>query len=122
MIEFISIYGRVLKLLGEDSRLAYGLTVANFFLALAIFTEPVLFGRIIDVLSHLDVTKQSSSWQVALPYVLAWVFFSLFEIVCTSFLALQSDKLAHQRRQIILRRYFEHVLELPATTKFTQVV
>ena len=115
MIEFISIYGRVLKLLGEDSRLAYGLTVANFFLALAIFTEPVLFGRIIDVLSHLDVTKQSSSWQVALPYVLAWVFFSLFEIVCTSFLALQSDKLAHQRRQIILRRYFEHVLELPAS-------
>jgi len=115
MIEFVNIYRRVLKLLGEDSRLAYWLSFTNVLLVVAIFAEPILFGRIIDVLTHLESTTLSNSWAVAYPYLLAWALLSVFEIVCTSFLALQSDKLAHRRRQIVLRQFFEHVLQLPAS-------
>lgn len=115
MFQFFRIYSRVLRQLEEDARLAYWLSFANLCMVLAMFTEPVLFGHIIDVLTHLDGDKQSSSWQAVLPYLVAWVIFGVIEIACTSILALQSDKLAHHRRQVVLRQFFEHVLQLPAS-------
>ncbi len=47
----IRLYTRVLELLGKEARLGWILAGANLLLAGAQFAEPVLFGRIIDVLS-----------------------------------------------------------------------
>ena len=46
----LRLYIRVLDLLGKEARLGWLLAVANLLLAVAQFAEPVLFGRIIDVL------------------------------------------------------------------------
>ncbi len=45
------LYTRVLELLGKEARLGWILAGANLLLAGAQFAEPVLFGRIVDVLS-----------------------------------------------------------------------
>ena len=51
----VRLYIRVLELLGKEARLGWILAVANLALAVAQFAEPVLFGRIIDVLSKTPV-------------------------------------------------------------------
>ena len=47
----LRLYTRVLELLGKEARLGWILAGANLLLAAAQFAEPVLFGRIVDVLS-----------------------------------------------------------------------
>jgi len=115
MRTFIRIYKKVLQQLGEDTPLAWWLSLANVALVLALFAEPILFGRIIDSLSQLNTQNLAGAWSASGPYLIAWVCFGLFEIVCASFLALQTDRLAHRRRHIVLRHFFEHVLQLPAS-------
>src|SRR6202043_1206257 len=83
-------------------------------LAGAQFAEPVLFGRIVDVLSgkpSTGVFASSSPW----PLLLAWVAFGLFTIGCTAAVALHAAKLAHPQRQAVLTSYFEHIMQLPLT-------
>ena len=65
------LYTRVLKLLGKEARLGWILAGANLLLAGAQFAEPVLFGRIVDVLSgksSADPSGSSSAW----PLLGAW--------------------------------------------------
>jgi len=50
-MSLLRLYTRVLELLGKETRLAWMLAGANLLLAGAQFAEPVLFGRIVDVLS-----------------------------------------------------------------------
>ena len=50
-MSLLQLYTRVLELLGKEARLGWLLAVANLLLAGAQFAEPVLFGRIVDVLS-----------------------------------------------------------------------
>ena len=50
-MSLLRLYTRVLDLLGKEARLGWILAVANLLLAGAQFAEPVLFGRIVDVLS-----------------------------------------------------------------------
>ncbi|EKS32637.1 beta-(1-2)glucan export ATP-binding/permease NdvA [Afipia clevelandensis ATCC 49720] len=112
----IRLYIRVLELLGKESRLGWFLAVANLALAVAQFAEPVLFGRIIDVLSGKQSTDTlfgaiTSPW----PLLGAWVAFGLFTIICSAFVALQADRLAHRQRQAVLTGYFEHIMQLPLT-------
>src|SRR5215472_7793313 len=100
------LYTRVLELLGKEARLGLVLAVANLLLAAAQFAEPVLFGRIVDVLSSSDT---SAAW----PLLMAWVAFGLFTIGTSAVVALNADRLAHRQRQAVLSSYFEHILQLP---------
>ncbi len=50
-MSLLRLYTRVLQLLGKEARLGWILAGANLLLAGAQFAEPVLFGRIVDVLS-----------------------------------------------------------------------
>ena len=59
----LRLYARVLALLGRERRLGWLLATANLLLAGALFAEPVLFGRIVDVLSG----KAGSGSASALP-------------------------------------------------------
>ncbi|WP_298875022.1 glucan ABC transporter ATP-binding protein/ permease [uncultured Bradyrhizobium sp.] len=105
------LYTRVLELLGKEARLGWLLAFANLLLAGSQFAEPVLFGRIVDVLSGKTVAGSSSAW----PFLMAWVAFGLFTIACSALVALQADRLSHRQRQAVLTSYFEHILQLPLT-------
>lgn len=105
------LYTRVLELLGKEARLGWLLAFANLLLAASQFAEPVLFGRIVDVLSGKTVAGSDSAW----PFLMAWVAFGLFTIVCSALVALQADRLSHRQRQAVLTSYFEHILQLPLT-------
>ena len=76
-MSMLRLYTRVLELLGKEARLGWILAVANLLLAGAQFAEPVLFGKIIDVMSGRPVTgllATDSPW----PLVGAWAVFGLF--------------------------------------------
>ncbi|MFK4651958.1 glucan exporter ATP-binding protein [Bradyrhizobium japonicum] len=110
-MSIFSLYTRVLELLGKEARLGWLLAFANLLLAASQFAEPVLFGRIVDVLSGKAVAGSNSAW----PFLLAWVAFGLFTIGCSAIVALQADRLSHRQRQAVLTDYFEHILQLPLT-------
>lgn len=110
-MSMLRLYTRVLELLGKEARLGWLLAVANLLLAGSQFAEPVLFGRIVDVLSGKTVAGSGSAW----PLLAAWVAFGLFTIACNALVALQADRLSHRQRQAVLTSYFEHILQLPLT-------
>ena len=108
-----ALYGRVLRQLGPDQRTGWGLAVTNVCLAIALFSEPILFGRVIDTLSKGVTQSTDQLWDRVLPLLLAWAGFGLFTITAGASIALLSDRLAHRRRHAVLADYFEHVLLLP---------
>src|SRR5215467_6578369 len=91
-MSLLRLYLRVLDLLGKEARLGFVLAGANLLLAGAQFAEPVLFGRIVDVLSGKPSAGSggsSSAW----PLLVAWAAFGLFTIVCNAAVALHADRL-----------------------------
>jgi ATP-binding cassette, subfamily B, beta-glucan exporter len=111
-MSFVRLYGRVLGLLHADVRLATALALANIALAFAQMVEPVLFGRIVDRLS--GALPQGAAAAVRLtPLIAAWIGFGLFIIGAATLVAWFADRLAHQRRNLVLADFFEHVLQLP---------
>ena len=109
------LYGRVLALLGSETRLAWALALANMALASAQFAEPVLLGRIIDTLTGAQARGVPPSWEELGVLLSAWAGFGLFTIACGTAIALYADRLSHRRRHAVMTGYFEHVLELPLT-------
>ena len=114
-MNILRLYGRVLALLGSESRLAWTLALANVALASAQFAEPVLLGRIIDTLTGAQSRGAPPSWSQLGILLTAWAGFGLFTIACGTLIALYADRLAHRRRHVVLTDYFEHVLQLPLT-------
>ena len=108
-----ALYGRVLRQLGPDQRTGWGLALTNVCLAIALFAEPILFGRVIDTLSKSATESTGQLWDRVVPLLLAWGGFGLFTITAGASIALLSDRLAHRRRHAVLADYFEHVLLLP---------
>jgi ATP-binding cassette subfamily B protein len=110
----VRLYARVLGQLGTDMRLGAVLALANVGLAIAAFAEPVLFGRIIDVLTRSqNPANPPVTFPALMPLILAWVGFGLFSIGAGVLVALNADRLSHRRRLATMANYFEHVLELP---------
>ena len=72
----------------------------------------MLFGRIIDALTGRKGARRALTRRLT-PLIAAWVGFGLFLIGGGALVALYADRLAHQRRQVVLSDYFEHVLQLP---------
>src|SRR3984893_13920122 len=108
-MSLLRLYTRVLELLGKEARLGWILAGANLLLAGAQFAEPVLFGRIVDVLSGKPVAGPLG------PSLAAWAACGLFTIGCSAAVALHADRLAHRQRQAVLTNYFEHIMQLPLT-------
>jgi ATP-binding cassette subfamily B protein len=110
----IRLYLRVLGQLGSDIRVGALLALVNVALAISAFAEPILFGRIIDVLTRAQIPGSAPvTFSVLLPLIIAWVAFGLFSIGAGALVALHADRLAHRRRLAVVANYFEHVLELP---------
>ncbi|MCX7340956.1 MAG: glucan ABC transporter ATP-binding protein/ permease [Hyphomicrobiales bacterium] len=112
-MSMFKIYLRVLGQLGPEKRLGVFLAFANLFLAVAAFAEPVLFGKIIDVLTRTAGTGAKPTWPELMPLMLGWVGFGIFTIMAGVYVALHADRLAHRRRLAVMADYFEHALTLP---------
>jgi ATP-binding cassette subfamily B protein len=110
----IRLYGRVLAQLGSDLKVGALLALANVALAISAFAEPILFGRIIDVLTRAQVPGTPVvTFTVLMPLIVAWIAFAFFSIGAGVMVALHADRLSHRRRLAVVANYFEHVLELP---------
>ncbi|MGH6767691.1 MAG: glucan ABC transporter ATP-binding protein/ permease [Xanthobacteraceae bacterium] len=110
---FLHLYVRVLALLGPESRLGWTLAIAGIAIASAQFIEPILFGRIIDMLANGQSGSRELDWFTLSVLLGAWVGFGLFMIVCSAVVALYADRLAHRHIQVVRANYFEHILQLP---------
>lgn len=113
-MSFVAIYTRVLALLRPERRLAILLALANIGLAGVGFIEPILFGRIIDVLSNPAAASPDENWARTIELLLLWCAAGLAGILAGILVALHADRLAHRRRLAAMALYFEHVLSLPA--------
>jgi ATP-binding cassette subfamily B protein len=112
-MEFIRVYSRVIGLLRAERALAIGLALANVVVAGLQFYEPVLFGKVVDLLSGAQGRSREALWHDAVRLLLLWAAVGLGGIVANIVVSLQADRMAHRRRLGAMALYFEHVLVLP---------
>jgi glucan exporter ATP-binding protein len=112
-MRFFRTYSRVLGLLGRDIRIAGFLAFANLMVAGLQFLDPVLFGRVVNLLARSDKIPQSEMWHQAAVLLGVWVAVGIGGIVSNISVALQTERLAHRHRIKSMGRYFQHVLALP---------
>jgi ATP-binding cassette, subfamily B, beta-glucan exporter len=112
-MSLLKLYLRVLGQLGPEARIGIILVLANVMLAAAQFAEPVLFGRIVDVLAKAQGSGTPPTWAQLLPLTALWIGFGLFTIAASVLVALHADRLSHRRRLASMSTFFEHVLALP---------
>src|SRR6476646_11474632 len=107
-MKFFRIYGRVLGLLAPEKGLATTLALANLALAGLQFVEPVLFGRVIDVLSGAGSKNPDRIWAESFRLLAIWAAVGVGGIVANIAVALHSDRMAHRERLAAMAHYFEH--------------
>ncbi len=112
-MRFLKTYGRVLGLLGRDIRIAGFLAFANLMVAGLQFLDPVLFGRVVNLLTRSDNLPQNQMWHEAAVLLGVWVCVGIGGILSNIAVALQTERLAHRHRIKSMGRYFKHVLNLP---------
>jgi ATP-binding cassette subfamily B protein len=112
-MRFIRLYGRVLGLLAGDRWVAIGLSFAALALAGLQFLEPVLFGRVVDILSRSAQVRREQVWNEAFQLLALWGAVGLSGIGANVAVSLLADRMAHRNRLAIMHRVFQHVLTLP---------
>ncbi len=105
-MSFFRLYLRALGLVGPDKGLAVGLAIAGIVLAFLGFAEPILFGRVVDALTNA---------RPAMGLVGLWAGLGFVGIAAGIFVSLHADRLAHRRRLEVMKTFFEHVIQLPAS-------
>ncbi|WP_158930770.1 glucan ABC transporter ATP-binding protein/ permease [Acidisphaera sp. S103] len=112
-MRFFKVYGRVVGLLGRDIRIAGFLALANLMVAGLQFLDPVLFGRVVNLLSQSDKLPHAALWHEAAIVLSIWVAVGIGGIVSNIAVSVQTERLAHRHRIKSMGRYFQHVLALP---------
>ncbi|WP_301590144.1 glucan ABC transporter ATP-binding protein/ permease [Sabulicella glaciei] len=112
-MEFFRLYWRVLAQLKGDRWVAMGLSASAIALAGLQFLEPVLFGRVVDLLSRADRIPEEVVWTESFVLLGVWGAVGISGIVANVAVALLSDRMAHRNRLSVMSRYFQHVLALP---------
>ncbi|MCC8430040.1 glucan ABC transporter ATP-binding protein/ permease [Reyranella aquatilis] len=112
-MEFFRVYGRVIGLLRAEKGLAITLALANVAVAALQFYEPVLFGKVIDLLSSARDKPVDLLWREARDILGLWALVGIGGIVANMVVSLQADRMAHRRRLGAMATYFQHLLRLP---------
>ena len=112
-MRILNAYRRVLSMLGGDKRLALVLGLANIVLAGLQFLDPVLFGRVIGLLSASDTIPRSVLWTRAAMLIGFWVVIAAVSIGANIATVIHAERMAHRNRLQAMSRYFSHVLSLP---------
>ncbi len=109
----LRLYARVLGQLRPYWRSVLALTLANFILAGLQFLDPLLFGRVIGLISRADTLAPGQLWPEARHVIAIWAGVGLAAIAANILIALQTERLAHGNRLRAMQRFFGHVLGLP---------
>jgi ATP-binding cassette, subfamily B, beta-glucan exporter len=112
-MRFFRVYGRVLGLLGRDIRVAGFLAAANLMVAGLQFLDPVLFGRVVNLLSQSDHLASNDLWHQAARLLGVWAVIGVGGILGNIAVSLLTERMAHRHRIKSMGRYFRHVLALP---------
>ncbi|MDW8125689.1 MAG: glucan ABC transporter ATP-binding protein/ permease [Geminicoccaceae bacterium] len=107
---FVALYRRVLGLLRPERGVVAMLLVANLFAAALGYVEPILFGRVVDLLTG---SGRAEPFDTTGSLLASWAVAGLGGIGLSIAVAWQADRLAHRRRLAALSAFFEHVLQLP---------
>ena len=112
-MRFLRTYARVLLFLGRDLRVAGLLAGANLIVAGLQFLDPVLFGRVVNLLSRSDKMPHAAFWHTAAILLGIWACVGLVGIGGNILVSVQTERLAHRHRIRAMSAYFRHVLTLP---------
>src|ERR1700722_11981555 len=112
-MRFLKVYGRVLGVLGRDLRIAALLTGANLLVAGLQFIDPMLFGRVVSLLSRSDQLAPDVLRAQAAGLLALWAVVGAGGIASNAAVSVQAERLAHRHRLKAMGRYFSHVLTLP---------
>jgi ATP-binding cassette, subfamily B, beta-glucan exporter len=112
-MEFFRVYGRVIGLLRAERGLAIMLALTNVAVAALQFYEPVLFGKVVDLLATAKDKTTEMLWSDARQLLGLWAVVGVGGIVANIVVSLQADRMAHRRRLGAMANFFEHVLLLP---------
>ena len=112
-MKFVTIYRRALAILGSDKRLAIMLGVANLIVAGLQFLDPVLFGRVIGLLTQSDSIDRDQLWSQTGTLLGIWFAVGAAAIGANIATSLHAERMAHRNRLQTMNRYFGHVLSLP---------
>jgi glucan exporter ATP-binding protein len=109
----LTIYRRVLAMLGGDMRLAVLLGFANVIVAGLQFLDPVLFGRVIGLLTQSDTISRDALWVQAVELIGVWLAVGASSIGANIATVVHAERMAHRNRLRVMSRFFAHVLSLP---------
>ncbi len=112
-MRILHVYRRVLSSLGADRRLAVGLGLANVVLAGLQFLDPLLFGRVIGLLSNSATVARPTLWQQAAELIGVWVGVAALGIAGNLLTVVHAERMAHRNRLKAMSRLFAHILSLP---------
>ncbi len=119
-MEFLRVYRRVIGLLRAERGLAVTLALANVAVAALQFYEPVLFGKVVDLLTTAKDKPPELLWGGARELLALWAIVGLAGIAANIVVSLQADRMAHRRRLGAMASFLEHVLVLPFAFHNTQ--
>ena len=77
------------------------------------FYEPVLFGKVVDLLATAKDKSADVLWREVRELLMVWVVVGVGGLVANIVVSLQADRMAHRRRLGAMARFLEHVLALP---------
>ena len=119
-MEFFRVYRRVIGLLQAERGLAILLALANVAVAALQFYEPVLFGKVVDLLSTARDKPVDVLWSDARELLVLWAAVGVGGIVANIVVSLQADRMAHRaaaRRHGDLLRARAGRCPLPSITR-----
>jgi ATP-binding cassette subfamily B protein len=109
----LRVYLRTMGMLRGNLRLAILLSLANILVATLQFLDPVLFGRVIQMLSSSGSMAPGALWSQAVRLLGIWAVVGVGGIAANIAAALHAERLSHRNRLEGMRRFYEHVLSLP---------
>ena len=112
-MRFLKLYGRVIGMLRPEWKLAALLVLANAAIAGIGFLDPVLFGRVIDMLTHSADMPPDMLWSHGAWLLGTWAGMGLVGIGAGMAVAVQSDRMAHRARARETSAFYSHALGLP---------
>jgi ATP-binding cassette subfamily B protein len=107
------VYVRAMALLGGDRWIAAVLAAACLVVAALQFVEPLLFGRVIDLLAGSRSIPRAELWRDATILLGSWAGIGALGIVSNVVTVVHAERLAHRNRLRLMSRFFAHVLGLP---------
>ena len=112
-MRLLRVYIRAMTMLGRERRVAALLSGASLMVALVQFLDPILFGRVIELLAGSRDLSRADLWRQTATLLALWGGVGASGIAVNVFSVVQAERLAHRNRLALMSRFFGHVLSLP---------